>query len=240
MGSRLYYATTTPAISPTQSASWTITSTFVRGQLSSAKRNTALVLTTRVKTAADVHDQNRLVLQCVSRPLRAQTITGTVKGQMLVSESNGAVGGHSQMIVRVLSKDGSSVTGTLYAGVTATGEGADPTSEWAVTTLTNRALPRGGATAVIHLPSLVLGGIIAGSLAVSGLAANAQQDTTPTTTETDVAIGAYSFTYDQKEPFLAFPVSRTTSGDGAFVTWFAAAELASGEVTGLTRAMTWP
>lgn len=87
---------------------------------------------------------------------------------------------------------------------------------------------------MIHLPSLLLGDIIAGSLAVSGLAANAQQDTTPTATETDVAIGAYSFTYDQKEPFLAFPVSRTTSGDGAFVTWFAAAELASGTVVGLT------
>jgi hypothetical protein len=82
---------------------------------------------------------------------------------------------------------------------------------------------------VIHLPSLLLGGIIVGSLAVSGLAANAQQDTTtPTTAETDVAIGAYSFTYDQKEPFLAFPVSRTTSRTvmARFVTWFAAAELA--------------
>lgn len=148
MGSRLYYATTTPAISPTQSASWNITTSFARGQLSSAKRNTAITTKTLTKTAADVHDQNRLLLQFVSRPLKAQTITGTIKGQILATEQATALGLHSQVIVRVLSNDGSTVTGTLYAGVTTTGEGINPTSEWVSATPTNSAMPRGGATAL--------------------------------------------------------------------------------------------
>lgn len=58
---------------------------------------------------------NVLAYQFVSAPLAAATIAGTLKGQIVVDESNAANDMRAQVVLRVVSHDGSSVTGTLLA-----------------------------------------------------------------------------------------------------------------------------
>lgn len=86
--------------------------------------------------------QDVCVGQYVSPPLAAQTITGTFKMYMEFREANAANDSRAQVVIRVVSNDGSTVRGTLYAGDTAT-SGANPASEF-VTTSTNRSFPRAG------------------------------------------------------------------------------------------------
>lgn len=106
------------------------------------RRYTASGSKTVTKTGNQLNN-DWLWRQYVSEPLAAQTISGTVKGQMRVQEANAAANARAQMIVRVVSNDGSTVRGTLYDGDLETLTG-DPTSEYG-TSLTNRKFPRGGA-----------------------------------------------------------------------------------------------
>jgi hypothetical protein len=90
--------------------------------------------------------------------------------------------------------------------------------------------------AVIHLPSVALGGVLVASLAVSGWAAMAQESPTPSAAETvEVTIGAFTFDVDTREPLLSLPVSRTTTGDGSFVSYDRAIQDSRGEFHGATR-----
>lgn len=65
-----------------------------------------------------------------------QTITGTLKGQVLSRESATTLNAHNQMTARVVSNDGQTVRGTLYAGDTRTG-----TVDELITTLRNQKNP---------------------------------------------------------------------------------------------------
>lgn len=89
--------------------------------------------------------------QYVSPALAAQTISGTAKMQMLVNEETAADNIASQLVIRVVSNDGQTVRGTLYAGDTDTTN--PPSSEWA-TSATNRKFPR-AALVPITLSSVV-------------------------------------------------------------------------------------
>jgi hypothetical protein len=86
---------------------------------------------------------------------------------------------------------------------------------------------------MIHPPSLILGGLIVAALAVSGQTIAAQQET-PTAAETaTVTIGSYTFPeLDTRQPVLALPVSRTTNGEGSFVSFYLAVQDARGEFHG--------
>lgn len=88
-----------------------------------------------------------------------------------------------------------------------------------------------------HLPTAILTTTIIVGVAVSGLAANAQQDTTPTAAETvDVTIGGYAFEgLNSREPVIDLVVSRTSVGDGAFVGHYLAVQEADGTFTGATK-----
>lgn len=86
---------------------------------------------------------------------------------------------------------------------------------------------------MIHPPSLLLGGILVASLAVSGFAM-AQETPTTAAESIEVAIGGFRFELDDREPVLDLPVSRTTNGDGAFVSHYLAVQRPDGSYGGAT------
>lgn len=79
--------------------------------------------------------QNVLCGRFVSGVIKAQTITGTVKGQVMCLENDGAINARSQLVIRVVSEDGLTIRGVLVAA-----HAAALSSEWAAG-LRNRKAP---------------------------------------------------------------------------------------------------
>lgn len=94
-------------------------------------------------------NRDAVIGQFISEPLAAQTISGTVKGQIRAQENALSANLRSQCIIRVVQSDNTTIRGTLYAGDLTTLTG-NPTPEWA-TTATNRPLPFGGSVALSSL-----------------------------------------------------------------------------------------
>ena len=84
-------------------------------------------------TAAWNANDDLLVAQFISRPMAAQTISGTVKGYIRAQQTSDR-DLRGQIVLRVVSKDGGTVRGILYAG-----DAGSLASEWA-TSLTNRKI----------------------------------------------------------------------------------------------------
>jgi hypothetical protein len=102
------------SISPSPAAAWTaigaaIYVPLVRGKTGSAKFYQSVM---QANTVTD----NVLCAVYVSEPLGAQTVTGNWTMVMSCYESNVAMNSSLQMTVRVLSGNGSTVRGTVYAG----------------------------------------------------------------------------------------------------------------------------
>lgn len=72
---------------------------------------------------------NGLCCRYISEPLLAQTISGHVKGSLLVDEGPAGADMRAQMVIRVISEDGSTVRGTLLAADNASAL----SSEWSTT-----------------------------------------------------------------------------------------------------------
>ena len=109
MSTRLYFdSTNTPPVSPAYAADWDATNEAVRRKLLAAK-------TTDITNGGNIIVTDGVILgmQFVSDPLSAQTISGTVKCQMLVRDPDGSVQVTSRLLIKVVSNDGSSVRGTL-------------------------------------------------------------------------------------------------------------------------------
>jgi hypothetical protein len=87
-----------------------------------------------------------LAAQLVSEAMTAGPLAGTFQAQIAVKEIGVGNNLRAQVLVKVVSNDGATVRGTLYAGDLATLTG-DPTSEYA-TTQTNRTFPRGAPVAL--------------------------------------------------------------------------------------------
>jgi hypothetical protein len=117
-----------------------------RGELADQKRGSAIAQHNSGVGGGETYTatagQDILVTQYVSPPLAAQTISGTFKCYMMCRTDGGAQDIRSQIILRIVSNDGSVVRGVLYAGDTVT-SGANPPSEW-VSTTTTQAFPRIG------------------------------------------------------------------------------------------------
>lgn len=150
MASRIYLPSTGAApISPAFSTEWDITGSAdriaaVSTRISSAMTAKAIANT----TSAGNSDRDRLARQYIFGPIvGSHTITGTIKGQIRCNESATNMNLRSQIVVRAVAPNATTFRGTLYAGDLATLTG-DPTSEWVLTTNTNRAFPRGGAQAI--------------------------------------------------------------------------------------------
>jgi hypothetical protein len=156
MTTRLYYENDTldiqtgrihqPLQTFTPDAAWGVTTGFVRRWLTKNKLVSPLDNTTFTETSATA--VNRLCVQFVSLGrLAAQTITGTVKGQIRWSETATDADFDAQLVIRVIAPDGT-VRGTLLAA-----HSSALSSEF-VTADTNRKVPL-AALSPVTLSSVV-------------------------------------------------------------------------------------
>ncbi len=137
MATRLYTSTTNPAGGPavTPDASWENTSQAGgRRDLVRAKTNQAIVASASVG-GNGTNPNDVLIQQFISPPLvGAQTITGTFKGQLF---ARGATGNfRAQVVVRVVSNNGTTIRGTLVPSDTSASS-----SVWSTTAAINRKFP---------------------------------------------------------------------------------------------------
>lgn len=139
-------ASTFPAVD----AGWEQTAAPVyKVRLSTYKINSvSTFLTVPLLESGSAADRDILLVQGFSKPLAAQTLTGTVKAIVRASEANAGDDARAQMVIRIISPDGT-IRGTSLAMSTAA-----LSSEFVVSTLTNRKFPLGWAGAGATLTSV--------------------------------------------------------------------------------------
>lgn len=150
MATRFYLPSTgtSPIASLGYAAEWEASSTAVRRPTFRTKQSTAMTAVGQADATA-TSNRDAVVGQFISEPLAAQTISGTVKGQIRAQENASTANLRSQCIIRVVQSDNTTIRGTLYAGDLSTLTG-NPTNEWA-TTGTNRPMPFGGSVSLSSL-----------------------------------------------------------------------------------------
>lgn len=114
MPTRLYQTGVAPPFSPTPDAAWEVTTgpSFARSLLS---RNSALVAAMSSSSNSNgVNGNDTVEHQLLFGPLAAQTISGTIKGQVGAREAAANINACMQAVIRVISPAGV-VRGTLLA-----------------------------------------------------------------------------------------------------------------------------
>lgn len=142
MATRFYFGQLITAPALAFSAAWSAPgSTPQRARMRTVKRQAALSTAPFVNTSSETTAAilNKLNVQLIARLGAAQTITGTVKGYALFSESDTAQDCRVQCEIRVIAEDGT-VRGTLLAA------DAGALSSEFVTAPTNRRIPLLAAT----------------------------------------------------------------------------------------------
>ena len=135
MVTRLYLPSTgCAAIDPALGA-WEVTTGRIQRKAVTTKIGSSFAMHVMAEQATA--NQRFLCRQYITDPVSAQTITGTIKGQ--IRASGGTVSARSMMLVRVVSNNGSTYRGTLLDF------NDSPASATFVATLTNRHMP--------HLPT---------------------------------------------------------------------------------------
>jgi hypothetical protein len=127
-------------VTVTADASWEQTTGALLAPLNAVKGVSTIGTTTITEPANTTANQDYLRGQFISIPLAPQTISGAFKAQIRSRESAAGANGAAQVILRVVSRDGTTVRGTLYAGDNEVLTG-NPANEFS-TTLTNRRHPR--------------------------------------------------------------------------------------------------
>lgn len=127
---RLYLPSTgAAAVSPAYDAGWDQPGSATRLRCVTSRIGSAMAAVAVSKSSATV-PWNVLHRQYVSDPIGAQVIAGTLKGQVLANQN---VGGSSncsaQLLIRVVSGDGSTVRGTLLAMQTTGGSTFNVTTD---------------------------------------------------------------------------------------------------------------
>lgn len=145
-----YYLPSTgaAAVNPGFDAGWEYVGSVARRKCVTTKISSSMTTFTQTETSSTANE-DMLVSQYVSDPIGAQTITGTVKGQILAKESGSSGDQRAQLLIKVVSNDGSTVTGTLLAMDTTALSNEFPTS-----TSTNRKFPKGWSGAGTSLSSV--------------------------------------------------------------------------------------
>lgn len=123
MATRLYPIPNTldanvPAITPAYDSLWRKTGSAIRRFLGSKTSGTTYYyeIPTETRSYNGVDPIGNLLLaQLISRPLKAQTISGTFKGAYLARLSSSYSGIAPQLTIKVVSQDGSVTRGYLYA-----------------------------------------------------------------------------------------------------------------------------
>lgn len=130
MATRFYLpASGTAAVSPAFGSGWNTTTGASRHPAVTAKSGTALANGTARTKVSQAGAQNVLDRQYVSAPLNAQTISGTFSAWVQGLESTTAADAWLQIVIRVVSGDGATQRGVLYAGSTATAVSATAGAE---------------------------------------------------------------------------------------------------------------
>ena len=119
-------------VNPTYSTSWGDTSAAAPARLRLSRFVISTTSLTRT-TPTDKIAKSYLCNQYVSDPIAGQTISGTISGEAQ-GYTSAAVNAYSEIVVRVVSNDGSTVRGTLLA-MTKGG------TIYPTTTATGRAIP---------------------------------------------------------------------------------------------------
>jgi len=146
VATRLYLPSSTDPgapISPAYDAAWEVTASAIRRSLELTKDDPSALVSSGVATALNTPAQavDVLVAQYISAPISGTpTISGAIKGQVRALESNAAADLRMQCVIRVVSNDGTTVTGTLIAA-----SAAALSSEFN-TALRNIMIPLGGST----------------------------------------------------------------------------------------------
>lgn len=136
MATRLYLTTAGSTLSISGDASWeqnTLNAGDRRRLLSPTRIGSAF---STVVNNLGSGTQDSLILQYVSPPLEAQTVSGNVKAIIRTLEGIATANYRSQMLVRIIGWDGVTFRGTLLAH-----DAGALASEWSDTTLTNRKFP---------------------------------------------------------------------------------------------------
>ena len=123
------------AASPTFSGTWENTTDVDRLRCVTTMIDSPMTSKTSWDTAG-TSSYDVLTRQYVSDPLQAQTISGTVKGQISTKESAAAADFSRAIVIKVVSGDGNTLRGTLLTHFP-----ASLTSEYSDTNLTNRYFP---------------------------------------------------------------------------------------------------
>jgi hypothetical protein len=135
---RIYLPSTgASAVNPAYSGDWEKTSQAGarRRCIVGGKSVSAMASITMTETSLTAN-YDMLAQQWVSDPIAAQTIMGTVRGQLRASEANIAADADIAIIIYVVNSTGTGVRGTLLSYFPAV-----ITNEFALTTLTNRMFP---------------------------------------------------------------------------------------------------
>gem|GEM_PF-1203328 len=103
-----------PPVSPAYATEWERTSEAARRYCSKVRRWTIDLEASGAEYEAGPANDT-LIRQFVSDPLSAQTISGTVKGQLRCRESDAAADFCRALIIKVVSGDGGTVRGTLLS-----------------------------------------------------------------------------------------------------------------------------
>lgn len=141
----------TPTISPTASSSWNVTSAMVRRSGKTQYDGTATPFIDITSTSKATTPELHACVQVISDPLEAQTITGTLYGQIRALESATAGTGTVAIGARVIS-DAGTVRGTLLAISATTTATATPPD--LATTLTNRPFAGASSSSQLTLSSV--------------------------------------------------------------------------------------
>lgn len=130
MATRFYLPSSGAApVTPTLGSGWEVTTGYTTGPAPTTKSNTAITTVSGVQKGSTVANNDRLGRVFVSDRIAAQTITGTFSAVISALESATTADMWFQVMIRVLSEDGTTVRGTLYAGSTATSASATTTVE---------------------------------------------------------------------------------------------------------------
>lgn len=218
MSTRLYpNKSTAAAVSPAYDASWEGTGSAVRRLLGAVPDGSSFAVGLLTSTANGTNPNDQLWRQFVSAPLAAQTITGTIKGQFLVEEAQATLDADAQLVVRVVSNDGSTVRGTLLASDTSA-----LSSEFVATTYTNRKFPKAaGSPATLSSVAVLDGDRIVAEVGmrvhstignVSGFTLGGTGASDLPEDETTTANGYAWIEFSADIPFL---ITASDSGSGA-------------------------
>lgn len=135
MATRLYLTSAQSTLTFAFDASWEqTTGSVLRAALLPDRTGTPFFQVSIAETSVSA-TFDALIAQFVSPPLKAQTISGNLKGQIRTLENATDADMRAQMLVRVVSSNGSTVRGTALAH-----DASALTSEFAAT-LTNRKFP---------------------------------------------------------------------------------------------------